>query len=158
MVELVFVRRRGECGKVSFEMGILLMRQFWVIGSHDSLYIHNVGSEFRDIVRKGTGYMQNKNSKQSKKPDATQRRKTKPSAPKHLLNSSFHRLFSPVHYSSQGKSASSTLVQVKYPSPAGPKAVKSSSRKFLMSGLTASLAKFFTSSTRLSNLLRLSLE
>ena len=60
--------------------------------------------------------------------------------------------------SSQGKSASSSLVQVKYPSPAGPKAVKSSSRKFLITGLTASLARFFTSSTRLSNLRRLSLE
>lgn len=71
----------------------------------------------------------------------------------------------------QGKSSSSTFVQVKYPNPvdgtaALPRPVpegdttllRSSSRKLRVSGLTASLARFFSSSTLRSKRLRLSRE
>lgn len=132
-----------------------------VFRSRDSLYIHNAGCEFRYVTGKGTGVYAKQKLQTRKNSDAMQKQEK-------LSALSQKRLFLIVqqihpssffpHQSSQGKSASSTLVQVKYPSPAGPKAVKSNSKKFLMTGLTASLARFFTSSTRLSNLLKLSLE
>lgn len=59
-------------------------------------------------------------------------------------------------HQSHGKSPTSTLVQVKYPKPPGPKLPKSSSKKFRMSGLTTSDARCFSSSTLLSNRLKLS--
>jgi hypothetical protein len=71
---------------------------------------------------------------------------------------SVHESLTEDFYSSQGKSVSSTRVQVKYPNPAGPNIAKSNSKKFRMTGLTASLAKFFTSSTRRSKRRRLSRE
>jgi hypothetical protein len=56
-------------------------------------------------------------------------------------------------YSSHGKSCGSIRVHVKYGSPPS---LRSSSRKFRISGLTASLALFFISSILRSNRFRLS--
>lgn len=71
----------------------------------------------------------------------------------------------------QGKSSSITFVQVKYPKPTDgaaalplpdvegtTKLLRSSSRKLRVRGFTASLARFLSSSTLLSNRLRLSRE
>lgn len=135
------------------------MRQCRQSGVMISFYIHNAGCDFSYVIRKRRGGICKSKTPNKKSQMRCRNKKNPAQCPKNASLSIAQQIGpSSFFQSSQGKSASSTLVQVKYPNPAGPKAVKSNSKKFLMTGLTASLARFFTSSTRLSNLLKLSLE
>ena len=96
LVEVALDQVERQMGEFQSQMGSFIHATVCVFRSRDSLYIHNAGCEFRYVTGKGTGYMQNKNSKHGKNQMRCRNKKNSARCPKNasfsLSSKSAHHL------------------------------------------------------------------